>query len=112
MNKKLIKRGYNFSQELLDEWEKFHEPSGKDYSPSAAAAFLLYMVIEPAAREQLRKLACKSDIKKACLDARKLLRETIVDAYLTDWLDTFSEDDKALALNSVKQLAESLSRKK
>ncbi len=97
MAKKNIKRGYNFSPELLDEWEKFHLPS-KDYSPSAAAAFLLYMVVEPALREALRKLACEKDIKKARLEARKLLRQTIIDAYLTGFVGMFSEEDRAILL--------------
>ena len=72
MNKKFIKRSYNFTPELLEQWAQFHAPR-KDYSPSAAAAFLLYMVIEPAQREALRKLACEADIKKAMQEAKKLL---------------------------------------
>ena len=72
MAKVLIKRGYNFSPELLAEWEKFHAPS-KDYSPSAAAAFLLYMAVDAHHREALRKLACRKDIKKSIKQAHCLL---------------------------------------
>jgi len=97
MDKNFVKRGYNFSPELLEEWEKFHAPS-KDYSPSAAAAFLLYMIVEPALRESLRKLACEKDIKKARIKARKLLRKTIVDAYLTGFVGIYSEEDKKILL--------------
>jgi hypothetical protein len=97
MRKDFIKRGFNFSPELLDEWEKFHAPS-KDYSPSAAAAFLLYMVAEPALREELRKLAFSPNIKKARLQARKLLRETIMDAYWTGFVGMYSEEDKKILL--------------
>jgi len=77
MRKNFIKRGFYFSRELLRDWQEFHAPS-KDYSPSAAAAFLLYMVAEPALREALRKLACEPDIKKARIKAGKLLRKTII----------------------------------
>lgn len=97
MDKNFVKRGYNFSPELLEEWEKFHAPS-KDYSPSAAAAFLLYMIVEPALRESLRKLACEKDIKKARIKARKLLRKTIVDGYLTGFVGIYSEEDKKILL--------------
>jgi len=97
MDKNFVKRGYNFSPELLEEWEKFHAPS-KDYSPSAAAAFLLYMIVEPALRESLRKLACEKDIKKARIKARKLLRKTIVDSYLTGFVGIYSEEDKKILL--------------
>ena len=97
MDKNFVKRGYNFSPELLEEWEKFHAPS-KDYSPSAAAAFLLYMIVEPALRESLRKLACEKDIKKARIKARKLLRKTIVAAYLTGFVGIYSEEDKKILL--------------
>ena len=111
MNKNFIKRGFNFSPELLDEWEKFHAPS-KDYSPSAAAAFLVYMVIEPSLRDALRKLACEKDIKKARIKARKLLRKTIIDAYWTGFVGTFSEEDRALLLEYGLQLEKGLSGKK
>lgn len=79
---------------------------------SVAAAMLLYMIVEPAVRESLRKLACKKDIKKARLEARKFLREAIANAYMTGYLGTFSEEDRTLAMESMRQLAESLSRKK
>jgi len=54
MKQEIIKRSFYFPPELLDLWAEFHKPS-KDYSPSAAAAFLLYMACDPATREILRK---------------------------------------------------------
>ena len=110
MLKNFIKRGYNFTPELLDEWEKHHAPS-KDYSPSAAAAFLRYMVVEPALREELRKLACKKYIKKARIDARKLLRQTMIDAYLTGFVGIFSEEDRAILLEAAIRTEKKLSDK-
>jgi hypothetical protein len=97
MTEDFLKRGYNFSRELLEEWEKFHAPS-KDYSPSAAAAFLVYMVLEPALREQLRKLAFQKDIKKARIEARKALRETMINAYMTGFVGIFSEEDRRILM--------------
>lgn len=111
MDKNFIKRGFNFSPELLEEWEKFHAPS-KDYSPSAAAAFLLYMVVEPALRESLRKLACQKNIKKARIQARKFLRQTIIDAYLAGFVGTLSEEDRAILLEGAIRTEKKLSRKK
>jgi len=98
MNDKNVKRSYNLPRKLLIEWEEFHKPSTKDYSPSAAAAFLLYMVVEPNLRETLRKLAQNQDIKKARIEARKQLRKTIIDAFLTGFVGDFSEEDRALLL--------------
>jgi alpha-amylase/alpha-mannosidase (GH57 family) len=97
MIENFIKRSYYFSPELLDEWEKFHAPS-KDYSPSAAAAFLIYMVLEPALREQLRKLAFQKDIKKARIEARKALRQNIIDAYMSGFVGIFSEEDRKILM--------------
>ena len=111
MDENNIKRGFNFSPELLKEWETLHSPS-KDYSPSAAGAFLLYMIVEPAVREAVRKLAYQKDIKKAKIQARKILRQAIVDAYLTGFVGTFSEEDRAILLESAKRLAKDLSGKK
>jgi len=99
MTEDFLKRGYNFSRELLEEWEKFHAPS-KDYSPSAAAAFLIYMVLEPALREKLRKLAFQKNIKQARIEARKELRQTIIDAYFTGFVGIHSEEDRALLLKN------------
>ena len=111
MGENILKRSYNFSPELLAEWEKFHAPS-KDYSPSAAAAFLLYMVVEPSLRESLRKLACKKNIKKARLEARKQLRETIADAYISGYIGMYSPEDQALLLEHVREGEKKLFGKK
>ncbi len=110
MKENFVKRGYYFSPELLAEWHKFHEPS-KDFSPSAAAAFLLYMIVEPALRESLRKLACQKNIKKSKVEARKLLRQTIVDAYLTGFIGMHSEEDKKILLEFAQRAEKSSSHK-
>jgi len=77
MQQKCLKRSFNFPEKLLSEWREFHKPS-KDYSPSAAAAFLLYMIVEPGVREALRKLACNPDVVKAKIEARKILRQSMM----------------------------------
>ena len=110
MSEKFIKRGYNFSEELLDAWEKFHAPS-KDYSPSAAAAFLEYMILEPAVREQLRKLACQENIESAKTEARKIIREAIVDSFLSGFVGIHSEEDRKILLDDALRTAKKLSRK-
>lgn len=97
METEFIKRGYYFTPELLKEWEIFHLPS-KDYSPSAAASFLAYMVLEPEAREALRKLACQKDIKKAKVEARKIIRQNIVSAYIAGFVKT--EEDKKILMEN------------
>ena len=111
MKRKFIKRGFNFTKELLDEWEKFHAPS-KDYSPSAAAAFLAYMILEPALREGLRKLALEKDMAKARIEARKLLRETLIQAYWTNFVGVCSPEDKQILLERALALDKELSDKK
>ena len=110
MAENFIKRGYNFGENLLKAWEEFHKPS-KDYSPSAAAAFLLYMVVEPALREKLRKLACEKDIKKAKIEARKDLRQTIIDAYWAGFVGDLSPEDRAILLEDAIRSEKKLSGK-
>ena len=109
MTRKKVKRGFNFSPELLQAWEEFHAPS-KDYSPSAAAAFLLYMVVEPKVRERLRKLADTADMKRARTAARKILRQTIVDAYFSGF--TFSDADREILREYAKQALQKISQTK
>lgn len=75
---KLVKRGYNFSENLLEEWKQFHFPAKQNYSASAAAAFLLYMTLDANVREQLQKLASQEDIKSAREQAKNLLQKSIV----------------------------------
>jgi len=93
MVKNILKRTYNFTPELLAEWKSFHGSSTKDFSASAGAAFLLYMVVEPALREKLRKLAYENDIKKARVEARKALRQIIIDGYWSGFVGNMSELD-------------------
>jgi len=64
MKEKNIKRGYNYPEELLEEWEKFHFPS-KDYSPSAAGAMFVFMLLPSDVREKARKLAQRRDLDAA-----------------------------------------------
>jgi len=98
MAAKNIKRGFNFSPELLAAWEEFHAPS-KDYSPSAAGAFLLWMVVEPRLREQLRKLAFTPNIKKARIEARKALRSELP-AELASQID-FSKSRISITIDDI-----------
>jgi len=100
IEQKTIKRSYNLPPELAKEWEDFHLPSTKDFSPSVAAAFLLYMIMEPALREKLRKLAFQKDIKKARIEARKALRDTMKDAYITGFIGAFSEEDRKILMET------------
>jgi len=109
MNENNLPRTYNFPPELLAEWKRFHGSSTKDYSVSASAAFLLYMVVEPSVREELRRLAISEDMKKARIEARKVLRKAIVDAYIAGFV--FSEEDRAILLQFAEQLRAGLSRK-
>ena len=95
--KEFVKRGYYFTPELLNEWEIFHLPS-KDFSPSAAAAFLAYMVLEPQIRDTLRKLAFQKDVKKTRLEARKIIREVLADAYRSGYIGIHSPEDKQILI--------------
>ena len=104
----MLNRGYRLPAPLIAEWEDFHSPS-RNFSPSVAAAMLLYMIVEPSVREELRKLAMSEDMKKARIEARKVLRKTIVDAYIAGFV--FSEEDRAILLQFAEQLRAGLSRK-
>ncbi|MGB2809415.1 MAG: hypothetical protein WBC22_16865 [Sedimentisphaerales bacterium] len=74
MEEKFIKRGYYFPEKLLDEWKNFHAP-GKDYSPSAAGAFLVWMGLDSTIREEAKKKTLLPNLKKAVREVQKLLNE-------------------------------------
>jgi len=74
MEEKFIKRGYNFGENLLKVWENFHRPS-KDYSPSAAGAFLVWMTLPPEIREQARQAACCQDIDHQIRKIKEILEK-------------------------------------
>jgi len=83
MNEKNIKKSFYVTPELADAWEEFHKPS-KDYSPSAAAGMLFYLMADfPGIRESFRKLATEKDIKKSAQKARQLLIEAVVQSEIT-----------------------------
>ncbi|HAL45484.1 MAG: hypothetical protein A2Y12_08740 [Planctomycetes bacterium GWF2_42_9] len=100
MAKKILKRSYNFPAELLDSWKKFHGSSTKDYSASAAAAFLLYMIVEGNIRDEARRLAFEKNIDRAKLDVRVVLRETLADAYRSGYIGIHSAEDKMILIRN------------
>jgi len=111
MSEKILKRSYNFPENLVKEWERFHFPS-KDFSPSASAAFLLYMVIDPAIREKLRKLAYDPDIKKAQEETIQILKKAITDSYLTGYLNSLTVEKRTNLLEDAKKSEQRSSGKK
>lgn len=110
MAQKFVKRGYNFSPALLDAWEKLHRPS-KDFSPSAAGAFLVWMALPPDIREEARYAACQSDISKAITKIKSLLVDKLTDAEIQKFLAELSDDQKKLVFLAAKHTEEKLSRK-
>ena len=68
------------------------------------------MVVEPKVRERLRKLADSPDMKSARRQARKVLRETIVDAYYAGF--TFSDADREILREYAKQALQKISQTK
>lgn len=85
MNEKNIKRGYNFPKKLVAAWEEFHRPS-KDYSPSAAGAFLVWMALPADIREKARQATLEPNIKKAVQAIAKDLSEGMVTEDLKELL--------------------------
>ena len=70
--KKVLKRGYYFPPDLLEAWQRFHLPS-KDYSPSAASAFAVWMTLGADKREKIRKIVYTKDIDAACKLIKKIV---------------------------------------
>ncbi len=88
MNEKNVKKSFYITPQLAKEWEDFHKPS-KDFSPSAAAGMLLYMIADqPNLREQLRKLATKPDLRKAMKKARQILVDAVLNAEILKEIDS------------------------
>ena len=92
-----VKRGYLIPPELVGRWEHFHEP-GKDFSPSVAGAFLVWMALEPNVREQARKAAASNNIEKAVKEIRAVLSQSFVDAEVRRFLESLSAEQKSQVL--------------
>lgn len=102
---------HTLPHQLLSEWQAFHAPV-TDYAPSIAGALLLYMIVEPQIREEMRKLAYSKNLKNARIEARKILRKVMTDGYITGWIGDHSEEDRAILLAAAEQLTKTLSRHK
>ena len=98
MDDKYIKRGYYFPPKVLEAWEKFHAPS-KDYSPSAAGAFLVWMSLGPVEREQFRRAAFSANMENAIAKVRNALSQSFVDAQVHAALKKLSPAAKAKILS-------------
>jgi hypothetical protein len=103
MDKKLIKRGYNFSQEMIKEWENFHKPS-KDFSPSAAGAFLVWMILPPDIREMARKAAYEPNIKKSLSFIKKELAESLHKKSINRWIAGLSYEQYEALMSNVNEI--------
>ena len=102
MDGNLSKRGYYLPQELLDAWAKFHSPS-RDYSPSAAGAFLVWMALEAELREKARRAAYSSNIEKAIAKIKGLLSQSLIDAEIRSELDRLISAKKKKLLAGAKK---------
>jgi len=88
MQEKNCKKSFYITPELAKEWEEFHKPS-KDYSPSAAAGMLFYLIADhPNLRESFRKLAADSNIKSAKKKAKEILVDSILNAEILKEIDS------------------------
>ena len=110
MDENFIKRGYYFPSKLLDEWEKFHAPS-KDYSPSAAGAFLIWMALDSAIREQARKGVLIPNLKKAIKDIQVALAENITNSEIQQFLDSLTPHQRRQILADAAKAKEKSSHK-
>ena len=111
MDKNLLKRGYYFPEKLLEQWEKFHAPS-KDYSPSAAGAFLIWMALDSTLREKARQKALLPDLKKAIKQIQKALVDNITNAEIQKFLASLSPKQRQQILADAKKSTEKSSRTK
>ncbi|RKY06894.1 MAG: hypothetical protein DRP56_06640 [Planctomycetota bacterium] len=109
MEQKIIKRGYNFTEELLSEWEKFHFPS-KDYSPSAGGAFLIWMALPPDIREKAKHAAHNPNMKKSIAKMREVLTISLSSELVRVLLAQLPEDQQKSLILGAKQAKEKLSR--
>lgn len=112
MDEKFIKRGYYFPEKLLDEWGKFHAPSKKDYSPSAAGAFLIWMALDSSLRAEARQKALLPDLKKAIKQIQKALVDNITNAEIQKFLASLSPKQRQQILADAKKSTEKSSRTK
>jgi len=95
MDKKIIKRGYNFTEELIKEWERFHRPS-KDFSPSAAGALLVWMSLPSEFREEIRQLAHEPQVRKNIAVVKEKLKKAFIDEALLEELENSDSVKKNL----------------
>ena len=89
-------------------WEEFHKPS-KDFSPSAAGAFLVWMALPSDIREEARRAACEPNVKKSLSKIRQLLADKLTDAEVQKFLADLSDQQKKLLFLTAKRLEKKLS---
>lgn len=95
--KAVLKRGYYFPKDLLKAWEKFHA-SSKNYSPSAAGAFVAWMALGAAEREHIRKAVYSREIDTAVKEAKDLIGRAIIEAEIRTALKTMSKSERSKLL--------------
>lgn len=100
--KKLWKRGYYFPPELLEAWERFHL-SSKDYSPSAAGAFVVWMTLESSVRESIKKTLFSQRFENALDKIREIVKESVIEAGFERILDKLPATEKKQLLNKWKK---------
>ena len=73
------KKTYHLPEKLSEVFAKWCSP-GRDYSSKVAGAMLVWMTLEPAAREKIVGLAYSDNIKKATTEAGEILTNSVVEA--------------------------------
>lgn len=73
------KKTYHLPEKLTKVFVEWCKP-GRDYSAKIAGAMLVWMSLEPAAREAIVELAYLDNIKKARKEAKEILTNSVVQA--------------------------------
>ena len=111
MEKKKIRRSYILPVELAADWEKSHL-SKKDYSPSAAGAFLVWMGLAPELRDAARRLAQQENLGDAITHITFLIRQWIIRDEIEMYQDQMTEEERAQVLADIQATKNKIGRKK
>ena len=102
--KNKIQKNYTLPIALSVEWDKFQGEGSKESSRNAAAALLIYMILEASTKEVARKYAYENDIENAKIEVRKALRSAIVDAYWSGFIGELSDVDRLILMQQARDM--------
>lgn len=105
------KLGIYVTPQFAKEWRKSILPK-REYSPEAAGAMLAFMDYSPNLQKELIDLAASNDVVDARKKAKQLIRKSVIDDYLRNYLDSLAPEERSQILQDARRAEEKIQKKK